>query len=152
MLKLSVPAKTDTNFHEPVLGAKKFNLEPNSKNIEAISLNEKNHVLTLTIKTKDNSHSINFGNARWIEGETKMHGPSLVEGVKNHFIGLPVSKIAGAYRWKGPDILELKLRYIDSPHTLTMTFHFESDKITADMLDSFRAPDKKITLKGESVK
>ena len=152
MLKLPVPAKADTNFHEPVLGSKQFKLESNSKNIETISFNEKNRVIALTIKTKDNTHSINFGGARWIEGETKMHGPSLVEGAKNHFIGLPASKIAGAYRWKGPDILEVKLRYIDSPHTLTMTFHFEKDKITADMLDSFRAPDKKITLRGELVK
>ena len=152
MLKLPVPAKTDTNFHEPVLGPKKFQLESNSKSIETISFNEKNRIITLTIKTKNNNYSINFGGAGWIEGETTMHGPSLVEGAKNHFIGLPASKVAGAYRWKAPDMLEMKLRYIDSPHTLIMTFHFENNKLTAEMLDSFRAPDKKITIRGESVK
>jgi hypothetical protein len=30
-----------------------------------------------------------------------------------------------------------------------MTFYFDQNKISVDMLDSFRAPDKKITLQGE---
>lgn len=150
MLKLSVPAKADTSFHERVLVFKKFKLESNSKNIETISFNEKNRIITLTIKTKGNTYPINFGAARWIEGKTTMPGPSLVERAKNHFVGLPPSQIAGAYRWKAPDILEMKLRYIDSPHTLIMNFHFEKDKVTAEMHDSFSAPDKKIILKGEA--
>jgi len=29
-----------------------------------------------------------------------------------------------------------------------MTFYFDQDKISVDMLDSFKTPDKKITLKG----
>jgi hypothetical protein len=42
----------------------------------------------------------------------------------------------------------MQLRYIDSPHTEIMTFYFDGDKISVDMLDSFKAPDKKVTLKG----
>ena len=81
-----------------------------------------------------------------------MLGPSLVAGAKNHFVGLPPSQVAGSYRWKGPSTLQMQLRYIDSPHTEIMTFYFDGNKITVDMLDSFKAPDKKITLNGESTK
>jgi len=78
-----------------------------------------------------------------------MLGPSLVEQAKGHFIGLPPSQIAGSYNWSNQSTLEMRLRYIDSPHTLIMTYHFDGDKISADMNDSFAAPDKKTILVGE---
>lgn len=152
LLRLPLPVVTDSSFAPPGTINKTFKTEINSKNIESISFKGKDRVITLDVKVKDNSYSLNFGDGKWIEGKTTMLGPSLVEGAKNHFVGLPASQIAGAYSWKSPDILELKLRYIDSPHTLNMTFHFDKDKVTVDMLDSFRTPDKKITLKGELVK
>ena len=95
-----------------------------------------------------NSHTLNFGNGKWIEGKTTLLGPSLVAAAKGHFEGLPPSQVAGTYRWKGPNTLQMQLRYIDSPHTQFMTFYFEGDRISVDMLDSFKAPDKKVTLKG----
>ncbi len=151
-LKLRLPAEADTSFHEPVVETKKFKVETNPKNIETISFNEKSRVITLTIKAKGNTYSVNFGDGKWIEGKTTMPGPSLVEAAKNHFVGLPASQIAGAYSWKVPNVLEMQLRYIDSPHTEKMTFYFDGDKISVDMLDSFKPQDKKITLKGEAMK
>ncbi|HKC37816.1 MAG TPA: serine hydrolase [Chitinophagaceae bacterium] len=151
-LKLRLPAEADTSFHKPVVEAKKFKVETNSKNIETISFNEKSRVITLTIKVKGNTYSLNFGDGKWVEGKTTVHGPSLVEAAKNHFVGLPASQIAGAYSWKAPNVLEMQLRYIDSPHTEKMTFYFDGDKISVDMLDSFKPQDKKITLKGEAMK
>jgi len=44
--------------------------------------------------------------------------------------------------------LQMQLRYIDSPHTEIMTFYFDGDKISVDMLDSFKTPDKKVTITG----
>jgi CubicO group peptidase (beta-lactamase class C family) len=151
-LKLQLPVKADTTFREPMLTAKKFKIESNAKNIETISLSEKSKIITLTIKTKENTYSFNFGDGKWIEGKTTMLGPSLVEGAKNHFIGLSPSQTAGAYSWKSPKILQMQLRYIDSPHTLIMTFHFNGDKVSIDLQDSYKTPDKKITLKGEDAK
>jgi CubicO group peptidase (beta-lactamase class C family) len=151
MLKLPLPPKADTAFVEPVLTAKKFKIEPNTKNIETIFFNEKNKVITLTINAKSETYSINFGDGKWMEGTTTMLGPSLVEAAKNHFTGLPPSQIAGSYSWKDPKTLEMKLRYIDSPHSLQITISFNDNNVSVDMLDSFRAADKKITLKGQSV-
>jgi len=152
LLKLLLPAKTDSSFAEPKIINKIFKIESNPKNIETISFKGKDRLITLDIKMKGTSYTLNFGDGKWIEGKTTMPGPSLVEGAKNHFVGLPASQIAGAYSWKAPNVLEMRLRYIDSPHTLLMTFTFDHDTVSADLLDSFKTPDKKITLKGQAAK
>lgn len=150
-LKLPLPKKTDTAFANLPLSGRKFKMESNSKNIGSISFNEKGGVITLGFKTNKDSYSFNFGFGKWIEGKTTMLGPSLVAEGKGHFAGLPPSQIAGSYAWKGNSTLEMQLRYIDSPHTLVMTYHFDENKISVDLHDSFAAPDKKITLSGTSV-
>ena len=151
-LKLSVPVQTDSSFHSVQMNNRKFNMEANPKGIEAISFNQMDETIVLNFKIRGVDHPFNFGDGKWINGTTEMLGPSLVEGARNHFTGLASSQIVGAYSWKSPKGLEMQLRYIDSPHTLKLNFYFDGDKISADMLDSFRAPDKKITLKGEQAK
>ena len=148
-LKLLPPKSLYDLSSKPVL-PKTFAMESNPKNIESISFDHTDKIIRLDIKTKTGSYQIKFGDGKWIEGTTTMHGPSLVEGAQNHFIGLPPSQIAGAYSWRSETILDMRLRFIDSPHTLIITFSFEGDKITVDLLDSFKTPDKKIVLKGKA--
>jgi CubicO group peptidase (beta-lactamase class C family) len=151
-LKLPLPAKPDSAFKTISVSGKSFKIDSNEKRIEKISFTQNSSAITLTIKTNMNSYVLNFGNGKWIEGKTTLLGPSLVAAAKGHFEGLPPSQVAGSYRWKGPATLQMQLRYIDSPHTEIMTFYFDQNKITVEMLDSFKAPDKKITLRGESAK
>jgi CubicO group peptidase (beta-lactamase class C family) len=148
-LKLPLPAKPDSTFKIISVSGKSFKMDSNEKKIERISFMQRSDAITLTIRTNTNSYTLNFGNGKWVQGKTTLLGPSLVAGAKGHFDGLPPSQIAGSYRWKGPKTLEMQLRYIDSPHTGIMTFYFDQNKISVDMLGSFRAPDKKITLQGE---
>jgi CubicO group peptidase (beta-lactamase class C family) len=152
LLKIPLPAMTDSSFKGTLNTARNYKIEANSKNIENISFAEKDRVITVTFKTKNDSYPINFGEGKWIEDKTGMLGPSLVEQAKNHFVGLPPSQVAGSYSWNGMNRLEMQLRYIDSPHTLKMTVHFKNDELVLDMLDSFKAADKKITLKGQAGK
>jgi len=147
-LKLPLPAKPDSVFKIISVSGKSFKIDSNEKRIEKISFTQNSSSIALTIKTNMNSYTLNFGNGKWIEGKTTLLGPSLVAAAKGHFEGLPPSQVAGTYRWKGPNTLQMLLRYIDSPHTQFMTFYFEGDRISVDMLDSFKAPDKKVTLKG----
>lgn len=148
-LKLPLPSKPDSTFKIMSVSGKSFRIDSNEKKIEKISFAQKSNVIALTVKTNMDSYTLNFGDGRWVEGKTTLLGPSLVALAKNHFEGLPPSQITGSYKWKGPSTLQMQLRYIDSPHTETMTFYFDGDKITVDMLDSFKTPDKKLTLKGE---
>jgi len=146
LLKLTVPAYVK----EAAPATTTYSIEPNSKNIESIAISGNDNVVTIGFEIKGVLYPVSFGNGKWIEGQTSMLGPSLVEMAKNHFAGLPASQIAGAYSWKEKYVLEAQLRYIDSPHTLYITFHFDGDNISVDMQDSFRAPDKKITIKGKN--
>jgi CubicO group peptidase (beta-lactamase class C family) len=154
MVLLKLPARKDEKVtQEPDTKASvTYNIETNLKNIENITINKKADTILLGFVKKGVIYPIFFGHGKWIEGKTEWMGPSLVELARNHFGGLPPSEIAGSYTWKDNNVLEAQLRYIDSPHTLYLTFNFEGDKISVDMQDSFRTPDKKIVLKGTAIK
>jgi hypothetical protein len=147
-LKLPLPAKPDSAFKIISVSGRSFKIDSNEKRIEKISFTQNGSAIALTIKTNMDSYTLNFGNGQWIQGKTTLLGPSLVAGAKNHFEGLAPSQVAGSYRWKGPATLQMQLRYVDSPHTEIMTFYFDGDKISVDMLDSFKTPDKKVTITG----
>jgi len=152
LLKLPLP-KEENEMQEPdTKTISSYQIESNSKNIETILFGKKDDMILITFVIKGVLYAVPFGHGKWMEGKTEMLGPSLVELAKNHFIGLPPSQIAGAYRWKNKNALEAQLRYIDSPHTLYMTFTFDGDNVTVDMQDSFRTPDKRIVLKGTVAK
>lgn len=150
-LKLGLPIAADSSIPAPPMINLTYKMESNAKGIESVSLKGNDNSMTVSFKIKDQTYPINFGAGKWIEGKTEMLGPSLVEFAKNHFVGLPASDIAGAYSWRAPGVLDMRLKYIDSPHTLKMTVTLNGKNVTIDMLDSFRAPDKKIVLKGTAV-
>ena len=151
-LRVPIPAKADTSFHRQERIDRRFKMESNVKGIELVTLKGNEGTIDLTFKIKSQDYSFKFGNGRWIEGKTSMLGPSLVEGAKNHFAGLPPSQVAGVYNWTGANNLEMRLRYIDSPHSLFITINSDGDKISVELLDSFKTPDKKITFTGVEVK
>jgi len=152
LLKISLPAQADSVFAVPGISGKVFTIEANPKKIETIGFAMNEDIITLTLQVGTDSYAIRFGEGRWTEGTTTLLGPSLVERAKGHFVGLPASQVAGNYVWTSASTLAMKLRYIDSPHTLTMTFHFDQNKISVDMQDSFAKPEKKLTLTGEVMK
>lgn len=150
MLALPVPVKSDSAFAVPSIAGKTYTIEPNDKHIEKVSFSEKNRTYTLLLKADTASYTLNFGPGKWVYGETNKPGPSLVGLLRNHFAGLPPSKIAGSYSWRNNNTLDLVLRYIDSPHTETMTYHFENSTITVDYRNSYEPQAKKDVLKGKA--
>ena len=58
-------------------------------------------------------------------------GPNLLLLAKAHNVGLPPAKVVGNFAWKDVNTLELVLRYIESPHTETITCRFDNDNISA---------------------
>lgn len=150
MLALPVPVKSDSAFAVPSIAGKTYTIESNDKHIEKVSFSEKNKTYTLLLKADTASYTLNFGPGKWSYGETSKPGPSLVGAIRNHFAGLPPSKIAGSYSWRNNNTLDLVLRYIDSPHTETMTYHFENNTITVDYRNSYEAQAKKDVLRGKS--
>ena len=70
-------------------------------------------------------YNFSLGSGQWITGETTLLGPNLLLLAKAHFVGLPPAKVAGSFGWKDENTLELVLRYIESPHTETITSKFD---------------------------
>lgn len=115
---------------------KTFLFEPNTEHMNALSLGFADGTCRVTIKTDTATYHLSFGPGRWITGETSMRGPYLVNA-RASLEGLSPYKVAGSYRWKDGHTLELVLRYIERPHTETITCHFDQNKITTDIRRSF---------------
>jgi hypothetical protein len=147
-LALPLPAKTEASPIEKNISGKTFSISSNENHGEGISLQFTNNICHLTLKTDTTVYQFAFGSGKWQLGETTKRGPYLVAGAKNNRSGLPAIKIAGAYSWKDPNTLELVLRYIESLHTETTIYHFDQNKILAEIQNS-NDPNKKIELKGE---
>jgi len=149
-LSLRAPA-TSSSPLEKVISGKTFSIEQNDMNVSALSFNFKNNTCFVSLKTDTATYEIQFGNGEWKPGVTNKKGPSLVARAKGYFVGLPPPKIASSYQWKDDKTLELKIRYIESPHTEIIVCHFEGNDITADFGNSFdkNPANKKPPLKGK---
>ncbi|WP_206106553.1 serine hydrolase domain-containing protein [Ilyomonas limi] len=149
-LALPVPENHLTSATLKNINGKTFNIMPNDKHIQTLSFDFKNNKCLLTVKTDTATYNLSFGAGKWEKGETTMRGPYLVNG--NHSLaGLPAFKIADDYTWMDDNTLKLVMRYIESPHTETITCHFDGKAITVDLKPSFNtnAPGAIVTLKGE---
>lgn len=78
------------------------------------------------------NYNFSFGSGQWIPGETTLPGPDLLLHAKAHFVGLPPAKVTGSFGWKDENTLELVLRYIESPHTETISCTFDKNKVSVD--------------------
>ncbi|HLK27292.1 MAG TPA: serine hydrolase [Puia sp.] len=153
LASLSLPQlkKNDIAAAENSINGKEFSLDQNEKNIQSASFQFKNNICEVTFKTDTAQFELNFGSGKWQNGSTTMHGPYLVAVAKANLTGLPPFKIAGEYTWKDEHTLELVLRYIESPHTETITCSFDDKNIKMEFARSF-SPDPKtnIIIKGSS--
>jgi len=146
-LALPIPAKNINQQQAAMLSGKTFHLSQNEKELNDIRLDFKADQCTLTLKSDDKNYSLSFGAGQWQQGETTRPGPYLLTNVKAKFAGLPPFKIAGAYEWQDEHTLKLTLRYIESPHSETITCHFDQDNITLDFSNSIER-NKKTTITG----
>ncbi len=149
-LSLPVPAKTNASSNEKFIAGKTFSMQPNEKNIKAMSFQFGNDACFTTIVTDTAVYKIGFASGKWKAGETEMHGPNLVTGAKGNLDGLPPFKIDGSYYWKDNSTLELVLRYIESPHTATFICHFDGNDVSVNIQNSFDYGKKEIVLNGKT--
>lgn len=88
------------------------------------------NVCDVSMKIDSVRYDFSLGSGKWITGETIHVGPNLLKPAKAHFVGLQPAKVAGSYGWKDENTLELVLRYIESPHTETITCKFNKKNIS----------------------
>ncbi|MBI1227179.1 MAG: serine hydrolase [Bacteroidetes bacterium] len=132
------------------LDKKCFQFSSNDLQLKQMDFDFEGDVFTLTLIEQDGKkYPIKFGANRWETGTTKRLGPYLVSGIKNQFVGLPPAKIAGSYGWIDENTLQLKLRYIESPHSETFTCQFDAGKVKVVYEKSNDFGGKKIEMIGE---
>jgi CubicO group peptidase (beta-lactamase class C family) len=146
-LALPPPAKTAGPVSDPLSG-KTFNLESNTKKMQAISFNLTGDLCQLTVKGDTAVYKLTFGDGRWASGLTTRPGPNLVAGAIHHDVGLPAFPTAGSYQWTDDHTLKLLLRYIESPHSETMICHVDGNKLTIEDLNSFQYGKGTVTIHG----
>jgi CubicO group peptidase (beta-lactamase class C family)/predicted glycoside hydrolase/deacetylase ChbG (UPF0249 family) len=119
-LALPVPINLTTKIDASVIAGKTYAIVSNDRRLKNFNLEFIDGLCRLNLMTDSVPHSIDFGYGKWVRGETTKYGPYLVAGARANRTGLAPFKTEGAYSWIHERMIELKLRYIESPHTETI--------------------------------
>jgi len=114
------------------ISGKTFTLEPNEKHLKSLGFGFEVSKCSLTMQIDSASYNFTLGYGQWVQSETSLLGPNLLLQAKAHFVGLPPAKTEGSFGWKDENTLELVLRYVESPHTETITCRFDKNKLSVD--------------------
>ncbi|MDR3693900.1 serine hydrolase [Mucilaginibacter sp.] len=126
-----------------------YMLKPNGMHCKSISFHYDGSVYKVSFRMDTTAYELNFGIGKWLPGETRMAGPSLLNGAKEDFSVLLPYKIDGSCATLGVDgSLQFKLRYIESPHSETITCHFNGQELNAAIEYSFNYGKSKMELQG----
>jgi len=132
------------------ISGKTFVLEPNERNMESISFNFIDNMCQVTLKINSKDYFLKFDGHSWNFGETFLPGPNLVPN--KNMSGLLPAKVTGNYCWKDNDTLELKLQYIESPHSERIICNFDQNKVYIEMTNIINRNRNNPIIKGELVK
>ena len=147
-LYLPILSRNVHSAMESNISGKNYSMIAGEKTFEGASFEFKNDICYLSLKTDSVTHRISFGFGKWELSETTKFGPYLVARAKANRVGLPIFKVAGSYGWKDEKTLEMTLRYIESPHTETITCTFEDEKVSVDFQNIFNKNQKRKISKG----
>ena len=143
------PKKGNGNGADFNINGKTYTLQANEKKMTAIGFRlQDDNSWQVTVKGDSAEYSFPFGDGKWLRTSTTRLGPNLLYGTQHHFVGMPAVMTAGSYHWKDENTLQLVLRYIESPHTETMTCHFDGQTVSIDDESSFDYGKKKVVISG----
>jgi CubicO group peptidase (beta-lactamase class C family) len=147
-LAIAAPSKGIESPLEKTVSGKTYVFSSNEQNLKSIAFQFGEGQGEVVFTYEDATHAIPLGKDDWAHSETRRHGPYLVARAKNKLEGLPPFKTASACTWQDEHTLVLTLRYIESPHTETLSCVFDDEGITVDSRNSFSSTPPSPTLKG----
>lgn len=128
-------------------GGLSFSLDTNSAHLRAISLSFHGDTCRLAIGGETGIDSCIFGRGGWLEGSTRRRVPSpLLSRVDK--VGDQKNLTMGSWGWKDERTVELILRYIESPHSETITCRFDGPNVTVSIHASTQPADKSLKVTG----
>ncbi len=134
-LALPIYRKLDSSTLEKDISGKTYLVQSNENHINSIKLDFSDSLVSLTMKKDYTDYVIDFTQGSWHFSDTELQGPNLVPNKKIEL--LRPFKIAGSYTWLDNNTIEFTLRYIESPHTETITCIFLDNKVGISMKNIF---------------
>lgn len=140
-LQLPVPVFKQSRLAKKTSG-KTFTLKSNDATIEKISFNVKSkRSANIIVKYHDVSDTIYLGRNHWQRSISHRNAgiPSLTGTMPPLANGVQQTKLAAAYTWNDEQSLEIKLRYIESPHSEVWRFSFNQNNMSLRIDNSLKA-------------
>ncbi len=134
-LALPIYQKIESSTLESEISGKRYDFKPNEGHIQSIQLNFSDTLVSFFLKKDNNDYQLGFTHGDWYFSETELPGPNLLPDNNPNML-LPF-KVAGSYTWLDNNSIELTLRYIQSPHTETITCIFLDNKVGISMKNIF---------------
>ncbi len=134
-LAIPLPENNDQGFNNNIAG-KTFTMEPNKAHLERMTFNINGDTCHVTLYNGEDAFHLAFGSSAWLKGETTKSGNSMFARVRESSGGLSPYKVAGCYSWIDENHLRLALRYLETPHTVTMICSFDRNRISIEMKSS----------------
>jgi CubicO group peptidase (beta-lactamase class C family) len=131
-LELPLPGEANSSVAASEISGKTFGFEPNDKHMETMNFRFKDKICQISMMINSIRYNFSLGAGKWIIGETTLPGPNLLMLAKAHLAGIPPVKVAGSFYWRNENTLDLVLRYIESPHTETITCKFDKNMVLVD--------------------
>ncbi|HOW39844.1 MAG TPA: serine hydrolase [Bacteroidales bacterium] len=138
-LELPVYYKNSSSTLENEISGKTYTFNSNAAQLQRLKVEFNDTLASLAIKKNSAEYTLNFAPGKWYYSTTEMPGPNLVPN-KNIEILSPF-KVAGSYTWLDNNSVELTLRYIESPHTETITCVFLDNKVGVALNNMFTRQD-----------
>lgn len=132
-LTLPVPEKKVDEQLAAKINDKTYQLGDNQKQWKSISFEFNGDECEATFVTEQTEYPITFKSGSWAYAETPMLGPNLLLGAKAHYDDILPDKIAAAFTCPDSTTLKLVLRYIETPHTETITCVFDGDQVKVNV-------------------
>ena len=128
-----------------------FTFQPNDLNIRGMHFNFAGSVCKVVVDKDSKKYNFTFEAGKWAAGETLLQGPGLLAKAHEDFSMLSPYKIECSYSWVDDNTLQLKVRYIESPHTETITCHIAANQLNATVEYSYLYGKNKIALVGNKM-
>ncbi|HUX97617.1 MAG TPA: serine hydrolase [Bacteroidales bacterium] len=138
-LELPVYYKKSTSQVEKEISGKIYHFGSNESQLQSLMLEVSDTLAALHLRKGSADYILNFGPAQWHYDITELPGPNLVPN--KNIDTLRPFKIAGSYTWLDDNSIELTLRYIESPHTETITCVFLNNKVGVSFKNMFTSKD-----------
>lgn len=141
---LALPvAKASSSGVEKKISGKTFGMLSGNDGLKSVSFRFVDATCQLTLETDSVPHQFTFGNGKWEQGTTTKKAPSLTGKAEGSLEGLDPFKVAGSYEWKDANTLEFTLRYLETPHTETISCVFDGEQVSVDFKNLFNQSDVK---------